>query len=51
VNKRLSVTERVRRHAVVPAFTIENGLLTATQKIRRPLVMREYADALESLRR
>ena len=25
VNKRLSVTERIRRHAVVPAFTLENG--------------------------
>ena len=44
VNKRLSVTERIRRHAVVPAFTLENGLLTPTQKIRRLLVLRANAD-------
>ena len=27
-NQRLSVTERIRKHALVPPFTIENGLLT-----------------------
>ena len=26
VNHRLSVTERIRKHAVVDAFTVENGL-------------------------
>ena len=48
-NQRLSVTERVRRHTIVPSFTIENGLLTATQKIRRPLVLREHVDTLAAL--
>ncbi len=42
-NLRLSVTERIRRHRVVGAFTVENGLLTPTHKIRRLLVLREYA--------
>jgi 2-methylaconitate cis-trans-isomerase PrpF len=37
------VTERIRKHAVVGAFTIENGLLTPSQKIRRVLVMRANA--------
>src|SRR5580692_4758929 len=30
VNHRLSVTERIRKHAVVAPFTVENGLLTPT---------------------
>ncbi len=49
VNTRLSVTERIRKHAIVPPFTIDNGLLTPTQKVRRPLVMRAYADVLDRL--
>ena len=48
-NLRLSVTERIRKHAVVPAFTLENGLLTPTQKIRRMLVIRANAQALAAL--
>ncbi len=46
VNTRLSVTERLRRHAIVAPFTVENGLLTPTQKIRRMLVIRENAGLL-----
>ncbi len=48
-NLRLSVTERVRRHALVPPFTIENGLLTPSHKIRRVLVMRANAAVLARL--
>ncbi len=39
VNAILPQPERVRRHRVVPAFTQENGLLTASQKIKRRLVL------------
>ena len=46
VNMRLSVTERIRRHALVPEFTIENGLLTPSHKVRRLLVLRAHGDAL-----
>jgi long-chain acyl-CoA synthetase len=49
VNKRLSVTERIRRHAIVPAFTLDNGMLTATQKVRRHVVSHQHADLLERL--
>ena len=49
VNARLSVIERIRKHAIVPPFTVENGLLTATQKIRRALVMRQHAAELAQL--
>lgn len=48
-NMRLSVTERVRKHALVPAFTVENGLLTPSQKIRRVLVMRANAETVARL--
>jgi long-chain acyl-CoA synthetase len=48
-NLRLSVTERIRKHAIVPAFTIENGLLTPSHKIRRVLVMRANAAILAQL--
>ncbi|MGC8469252.1 MAG: AMP-dependent synthetase/ligase, partial [Acetobacteraceae bacterium] len=41
VNARLSPPERIRRHRLVPAFTLENGLLTPTHKIRRTLVLQQ----------
>ena len=43
VNQRLSVRERIRKHAIVAAFTVENGLLTPTQKIRRRAVLERFA--------
>jgi long-chain acyl-CoA synthetase len=49
VNHRLSVTERIRKHAVVTPFTVENGLLTPTQKIRRVMVMRANSSVLGKL--
>ncbi|HME25722.1 MAG TPA: long-chain fatty acid--CoA ligase [Acetobacteraceae bacterium] len=49
VNHRLSVTERIRKHAVVEPFTVENGMLTPTQKIRRMLVIRANSDVLAKL--
>jgi long-chain acyl-CoA synthetase len=48
-NARLSVTERIRRHALVAPFTIENGQMTATQKIRRHMVNEAHHDLLERL--
>ena len=49
VNKRLSVTERIRRHALAQPFTIENGQLTATQKVKRHMVRQAYLEVLERL--
>jgi long-chain acyl-CoA synthetase len=50
-NLRLSVTERIRKHAVVAPFTVENGLLTPSQKIRRVLVIRDNSQILAALHR
>ncbi len=46
LNARLSVTERIRRHSLVPPFTIENGLLTPSHKIRRGHVLRVHQGAI-----
>ena len=48
LNARLSITERIRRHRLVPPFTIENGLLTPSYKIRRGHVLRAHQGALEA---
>jgi long-chain acyl-CoA synthetase len=48
VNRHLSVVERVRHHTVVEAFTLENGFLTPTQKIKRRVVMEAYAERLRA---
>ena len=42
-NKMLSVTERIRRWRLVAPFTVENGGLTTTQKIRRAAVLKQHA--------
>jgi long-chain acyl-CoA synthetase len=49
VNHRLSVTERIRRQAVVPPFTLENGLMTPTHKIKRMMVIRSNTEVLAKL--
>jgi len=49
VNMRLSVTERIRKHAVVPPFTVDGGTLTATQKVRRHIVRQQHAALLAKL--
>ena len=47
LNARLSSTERIRRHSLAPPFTIENGQLTPSHKIRRAHVLRAHRAALE----
>jgi long-chain acyl-CoA synthetase len=50
VNRQLSVIERVRRFVVTTEpFTIDNGQLTPTMKIRRHVIGRTYRDALDKL--
>jgi len=50
VNRSLSPVERIRRFALVhEPFTIENGMLTPTLKIRRHAIHGAYGDVLEGL--
>ncbi len=50
VNANLSVIERVRKFALHgEPFTIENGLLTPSLKIRRHLIVAAHRDTLEAL--
>ena len=52
VNKDLSVIERVRRFVVaVEPFTIENGQMTPSLKIRRHVIRDIYGDRLDALYR
>ena len=49
-NEGLGLTEKVRKFVLAPqAFTVENGQMTPTLKVRRHAVIREYRDALDAL--
>jgi len=49
-NKSLSVIERVRRFALTPEpFTVHNGMMTPTLKIRRHKIVEAHRGSLESL--
>lgn len=46
----LSKFERVRRFRLIPTpFSVENGLLTPTLKIKRKVVVQQYADVIETM--
>ena len=51
VNRKLSTTERIRNTAIVPPFTVENGMLTPTMKVKRRVVLAEHASVAEALHR
>jgi long-chain acyl-CoA synthetase len=49
-NTQLGTIEKVRKFVLAPQpFTVENGQMTPTLKVRRHAIVREYKDALEAL--
>lgn len=50
VSKELPPLEKIRKIAIAPEdFTQENGLLTATLKVRRQLIIKQYQHIFDSL--
>jgi long-chain acyl-CoA synthetase len=51
-NAELARYEQIRAFEILPAeFTLESGELTPTQKVKRRVVLKKYADAIEGLYR
>ena len=52
VNENLSLVERVKKiHLIDEIFSIENGLLTPTMKVKRNKVIEKYKNILENFYR
>jgi long-chain acyl-CoA synthetase len=50
-NRELASFETIKDFRFVPEFTIDNGLLTPTLKIKRSLAVEHYADLIEEMYR
>jgi long-chain acyl-CoA synthetase len=48
-NAQLASYETIKKVAVVDEFTIDNGLLTPTMKVKRNLVTVRHADRVEEM--
>ena len=50
LNKNLSLVERVKKIKLInEEFTIENGMLTPTLKLKRKKILEKYKEDLEKL--
>jgi len=48
-NQRFAGYESVKRVSIVPEFTIENGFLTPTLKLKKNLVSHRYAEIIDAM--
>ena len=50
LNKSLSLVEKVKKFKIIKEeFTIENGMLTPTLKLKRKKILQKYKENLEKL--
>ncbi len=49
VNKQLARYETIKYFTIVPAMTVEDGLLTASLKVKRKVVYQRYAEQIDSM--
>ncbi len=49
VNAELASYETIKYFTIVPPMTVESGLLTASLKVKRKVVLERYADAIEAM--
>ena len=50
INKKLTLLEKIKRIQLIDEnFSIENGLMTPTMKVKRKKVIEKYKDQLEKL--
>jgi len=48
-NKGVASYETVKKFRLVPAFTVENGLLTPTFKLKKNIILNRYKDEIEAM--
>ena len=49
INSNLPSYETIKQFAIVPEFSIEDGLVTPTLKLKRNEVFKKYADTIRGL--
>jgi long-chain acyl-CoA synthetase len=50
INKKLNIVEKIKKFIVIDEeFTIDNGMLTPTLKLKRKEIIKNYKQQLENL--
>lgn len=50
-NQSLAPFETIKKFTIVPEFTMDNGMLTPTLKLRKNVVLNRFADSIDSMYR